>query len=631
MRDSEGADRSTQESRGPVRTWLAGSYGSAIATTFLCSLLATLLLQLPVWFGLGVRLVTRPGPIVLSAVLLTVVMMGIVSVVASLRWPLTVMMILAVFIAMASWQRVQVLQQPAVPADMRFLSDPALLAALGSPRVVVGSLVVVAVAAVAVGWVVDRMTRGWKRPAATDRKWVTVRVVCVLAAMSVLFAASGFNRTGNVLRRSYDAVGAQWAAWSDFDNYRLNGAVAGALYTLPVEAMEPPAGYDAQTMADVASRWAAPSTGEGVLDDTNVVVILSESMGELDGVKGVDIQPDPLTNIHAQIRRGWGGQTVTDYGTGTATMEFQALTGQSMGLFAPQVDSPFVQFVPEQGTYPSVAAWLATRGHRTVAVHGFTDELYRRPEAYRALGFDEFKTRETFGDAERVGLLGGVTDQALFEEVVTEIEGSEAPTLVHVVTMQNHGPYSADTFGTADVTLAAPNSGAEAKIGAWAAGVADSDRAVRELMDDLEQTGEPTLLVYFGDHFPGVLPSGVVSADPQAARRAPFFVWDSERVDAARDPLGTVAASSFIEVAAELHGGEAPGYLRLLRAVREQVGALTVTGAVRPDGSALSYDDMTSEQRRLVDDLRLVQYDFSVGERYALADLWYEPEAVDAR
>ena len=43
----------------------------------------------------------------------------------------------------------------------------------------------------------------------------------------------------------------------------------------------------------------------------------------------------PLTR--QQSRGAWGGNTLANfYGTGTSSMEFQALTGQTVALFNPQ-------------------------------------------------------------------------------------------------------------------------------------------------------------------------------------------------------------------------------------------------------------------------------------------------------
>ena len=42
-----------------------------------------------------------------------------------------------------------------------------------------------------------------------------------------------------------------------------------------------------------------------------------------------------------------------------------------------------------------------------------------------------------------------------------------------------------------------------------------------------------------------------------------------------------------------------------------------------PDGRELTEDQLSPEQQQLLHDYRLVQYDFSIGHRYAVDDMWY--------
>ena len=46
--------------------------------------------------------------------------------------------------------------------------------------------------------------------------------------------------------------------------------------------------------------------------------------------------------------------------------------------------------VPRYASFPSAVRWFEDNGHRTLAVHPFTTEMYRRREVYRTFGFDHF-------------------------------------------------------------------------------------------------------------------------------------------------------------------------------------------------------------------------------------------------
>ena len=53
-------------------------------------------------------------------------------------------------------------------------------------------------------------------------------------------------------------------------------------------------------------------------------------------------------------------------------MEFEALTGQSLALFDPQVLAPYQNFVTGLTSYPSAVGWFAEHGHAPIAVHPYT-------------------------------------------------------------------------------------------------------------------------------------------------------------------------------------------------------------------------------------------------------------------
>ena len=60
------------------------------------------------------------------------------------------------------------------------------------------------------------------------------------------------------------------------------------------------------------------------------------------------------------------------FGGGTADMEFEALTGMSMGQFAPQVSIAYQMVVPNYDSFPSAVQLFEDRGHGALAIHPFT-------------------------------------------------------------------------------------------------------------------------------------------------------------------------------------------------------------------------------------------------------------------
>lgn len=267
-----------------------------------------------------------------------------------------------------------------------------------------------------------------------------------------------------------------------------------------------------------------------------------------------------------------------------------------------------------------MAAWLRSLGHRAVAVHPFRRDMYRRPQVYRTFGFEAFRTVEDLADPFRIVRRGFVADAAAYREVVRHVDDSEEPILVHLVTMQNHLPFTNLYRNAVEVT--GTDADSAAVIGQWARGLEHSDKALATFLEELEASGERTLVVHFGDHYPSIFDVSTLDEERVNLFRTPFFVWDSAS-ERSVGPQGVVSPTAALPVALRKLGAPLPPYFALLARVQEEVGTVRHDGIVSPEGERIPEDDLTADQRALLDDLRLVQYDFSIGQRYALADMWY--------
>ena len=98
---------------------------------------------------------------------------------------------------------------------------------------------------------------------------------------------AGFNSAGNPVKQAYERAGAGWVAWSQNENYRLNGFLGGFLFNMPSAPMPMPQGYTREVVLEVAGRYAdeARAINEHrdphALADTNIVIILGESFIDL--------------------------------------------------------------------------------------------------------------------------------------------------------------------------------------------------------------------------------------------------------------------------------------------------------------------------------------------------------------
>ncbi|WP_139982580.1 LTA synthase family protein [Nocardioides litoris] len=521
--------------------------------------------------------------------------------------------------------------EPIYPSDVDFLSQPGFLLSQVSPAmIVVGVLGLVAV--VAFSWWLGRrieppMARIWPAhlPVRRQLGTVLVRAAFVTLALALLTDATKFNDPGNGWRGIYEVGDRKWRYWNQRTNYLANGFVGGFLYNMPTVAMETPEGYGEETMDALATRYerAAAKVNRkrtGSLADTNVVVVLSESFSDPTKLQGFQLDEDPIPRTRALMEAGTSGTMLAQlYGGGTANMEFEALTGQSIGLFNPQLNSPYQMLVPEYDQYPSAVGAFKSQGHDAVGVHPYITSFYKRDQVYDVLGFDQFVHDTTMSEQERIDDNEFIDDQSAFDEVRKQIDDSATPLMVNLVTMQNHIPVDGnytDPIGVTGVDAAQAD-----RIGNYARGLSYTDRALADFLDQLEKSDEKTVVVFYGDHLPGIYDSSIADQNPgETMYTTPFFIWSSEGNQQRRLPQ--VSPTQFLPLLYDTMDVPLPPFYVLLDRLRQRLPALEQGRMIDPQGREVTPEQLDPKTQRLLADFRLVQYDFSIGDRWSVDRMW---------
>lgn len=528
-----------------------------------------------------------------------------------------------VVVAIADHQKVRLRREPLLPSDTEFAGNIGFVIDMVGPGVVLVLVlggVLVACSAFAFARIAARRLPTAPR-AIPRRARLTFRLLTGTTCVLSLLYLAGFNAPGNAARSAYDALGAQWRPWSQMRNYLGNGFVGGFLYNLDIPPPAPPTGYDKATMARIAERYADAAarlnaTRGGSLQDVNVVLLLSESFTDPLALDGIHVAEDPIPFTRGLMARTTSGRMLAaNIGGGTANMEFEALTGMSMSQLPPQIRSPYQMLVPQYATFPSAVRWFEHTGHRPIAIHPFTTEMYRRRDVYRTFGFDQFVYDATMRVTDRSGHDGFISDAAAFDELTGQLRGSAEPLFVNLVTMQNHMPYPGRYDDPVPVT--GPDGQRLDDIGHYVRGLTHTDRALRELVRNLERLDEPTVVVFYGDHQPGSYPDAVFDANGAAVmHQTPFFVWASF---AGRDrPQPVTSPTHFVDLVFERADAPVPPYYALLQRLRTEIPAMRRGLWFGPDSRRVSREDLTRRARQLLHDYRMVQYDLSVGERFSV-------------
>jgi hypothetical protein len=321
-----------------------------------------------------------------------------------------------------------------------------------------------------------------------------------------------------------------------------------------------------------ALRAAVSAAAPEMLPD--IVVVQSESFFDPQRLDGMPA--GTLPNFRALAELGTSGElTVPTFGGGTVRTEFEMLTGLPL-KFLPGVEYPFFELVDKP--LPSLPRALARNGYRVSAIHPNDAGFWNRGEAYRKIGIDRFIAGNEFRKAPIEGLF--VSDAALTDRILRELQDDGPPQFVFAVSMEAHGPY--DWRGTLDARRLAAVSVppgldeySERTLRHYLYHLDDADRELGRLAAALTARARPTLLLFYGDHLPGLqatfAKTGFVDGRPARAQPTPWLLLDNTTVAADRDDLRAWQLPARLLAAA---GAQTDAYFALLGAVHDAIATM---------------------------------------------------------
>ena len=347
--------------------------------------------------------------------------------------------------------------------------------------------------------------------------------------------------------------------WAPHDTYEEVGTNMGFFCVAKFMKNDPPKGYSISKVKEIANRtveeyktWDGAPEPDGVTP-VNIIAIMNESFADY---RRVD--PDLKTNVpympyydsmNENVVKGF--TQVCIWGGGTSKSEYEFLTGNSVRQYPGVV--PFVNFYTHDQY--SMVSTLKDQGYTAYAIHPNKGTNWNRTTAYQYLGFDRFFTIDDFPeDLEKVhNLPSDMEDYRFLIDLVNQKENPDDPLFIFDVTMQNHGGYSANNYKT-DVEMIGLSDEA---VSRYLSLVKNTDEATKYLIEYFKTVDEPTMIIFFGDHYPGLeqteeFLSGAVRdelkiKDREAYFETPFFIWtnyDSETVTGIHTScsfLGTLA------------------------------------------------------------------------------------------
>ncbi|WP_423734920.1 LTA synthase family protein [Bifidobacterium parmae] len=457
------------------------------------------------------------------------------------------------------------------------------------------------------------------------------------------------------------AWGYEWAKswgdvpqpWSATGDATINGAVINFLRLTHPKIMDKPEGYSRETMEALAKKYARQAkatnqTRANNLTDSTVIMVLSETFSDPTRVPGISLLEDPMPNIRTVKDSTTSGLMLSPgYGGGTANIEYQTLTGLDLALFDDSMQSIYQELVPHQKSpYSFNQIWNARYGKTgSTAFHPYYKNMYLRDTDYKKFGFDHFYTLDSdpaITHQDRIDNNPYVSDAAAYQNVLDQVNKESHPQFLQLVTMQNHMPhdgwYNDNQFWDANVSENL-GDGERYAVNTYIKGLSLTDQATADFLNQLNTMDKPVTVIFYGDH----LSSDYVTAasdknNTLTLHETDYFIWSNQasgaagagvKLDPATANTNYTSPNYFMAMASEHMNTKVSPYLQFLSSVRADLPAVerlvlgaggftddTSTTYLDGNGNPIKRKNLSKEQRQLLKEYRLIQYDMTAGKNY---------------
>ena len=353
-----------------------------------------------------------------------------------------------------------------------------------------------------------------------------------------------------------------------------------------------PTGYGKETMEKIneEEKLTKSSTGRSEEQRPNIIFVQLESFFDPTEVEWLRFSEDPIPNLRKMFSEYSSGYfKVPSVGAGTANTEFEVLTGMSMRFFGPG-EYPYKTYV-KTTPLESAASALSSLGYGAEALHNNGGNFYSRAKVYNNMGFDHYTSKE-FMNILKTTPKGWATDDILVPNIMESLDTTDGTDFVCTISVQGHGDYPTEpTLENPEINVTGVED--EGKRNAWeyyVNEVHEMDKFVGQLIDAIEQRGEPTVLVFYGDHLPTL---GLEAKDLKGKYlyNTNYVIWDN--------------------IGLEKKDGNIAAY-QIMADVFDRLDIHT--------GTIFNYHQQRRQTKNYLADLELLQYDIMYGKQYVYKD-----------
>lgn len=435
----------------------------------------------------------------------------------------------------------------------------------------------------------------WRKAPKREKRNYFIQYSCMIVGLllvEILF--TNINIKAEILSSNFENL--SYA----YKNYGFAYCFTNSLVDIGISK---PSDYSQETVSQITEpmithKETQSETGTEPKVKPNIIFIQLESFFDVNYVNDITFSENPIpyfTNLKENYTSGF--LTVPSVGAGTANTEFEVLTGMSTAFFGAG-EYPFKTILTKT-TCESMAYLFSSFGYSTHAIHNNDGTFYSRNQVYANLGFHSFTPIEYMYNVEK-NPRGWAKDNILPEEIFKCIDATKESDFVFTVSVQGHGRYPSEVIDDTQTITISGNDYKKTEFEYYVNQLHEMDTMIGNLIDQIEESDEPTVLVLYGDHLPTIGLSEE-RLENENMYQTEYVIWDNIGFTQEDEDLRSYQLSTKLFSELNLPMGIMQEY-------------------------HVEYDDTEEYQK----DMEILEYDLLYGDQYTYANglTAYEPAAI---
>ena len=427
------------------------------------------------------------------------------------------MIISAVFVTLGITNCIVLLNRvtPFGFTDLNMITD--LLTMQGTNYFSVGQAIIAFAAIAIYAFLMVKLFRKGEKIKYKSPFWV--RLIIVVACFVSLPLVTKFLQKQEVL-----------AAY--FGNLQQGYFDYGFLYGFSTSAfdrgMSKPIPYDEESVVALVDETTRKSSIK-TEDEPNIVVVLLESFYDVAEANFIETSEDPIPFSHYLENAYSGGHLIVPVvGAGTCNSEFEVLTSMSCQFLGPG-EYPQKTVLKDIDRCESVASDLRNIGYSSHVVHNNGGNFYSRANAFTLMGFDTFQSKEMLDITDYTPMGSWPTDDILIGASLDAMDSTPNKDMLYTITVGTHGDYPKVAYPDDQAIKVKCNGKTEEHTNQWTYYINrlhEMDTFMKNYCEALDKRGEPTIVIFFGDHLPtlGITADEIATHDMYKTK---YYTWNN--------------------------------------------------------------------------------------------------------